>query len=243
MPAAAGTVCSDATLSCWYGDGTRCICSDCQGGTQYPVCRTIQPPQWFLGEPGPGCPANLPQAGAPCDAPGLRCGRDCNLDVRCEDGVWQWIRSTCPICASPDTPIATPEGDRPIADLRVGDLVYSVDHDAVVAVSLVSVGRTPVAAHRVVRVVLATGAVLKMSAGHRTADGRTFGELTPGTAFDENNTIVSVDVVPYTHDATYDVLPASSTRTYFAAGALVASTLGDSFGVVPSRASFRSSGY
>jgi hypothetical protein len=107
----------------------------------------------------------------------------------------------------------------------VGDLVYSVDHDAVVAVPLVRVGRTPVASHRVVRVVLAGGAVLEMSPGHRTADGRPFGELTAGSALDEGHTIVSVDLVQYTHEATYDVLPRSSTGAYFAAGALVASTL------------------
>jgi len=37
-------------------------------------------------------------------------------------------------CASPDTPIATPDGERPIAELREGDLVYSVDGGAIVPV-------------------------------------------------------------------------------------------------------------
>ncbi len=131
----------------------------------------------------------------------------------------------CPICAAPDTPIATPSGDRPIASLRVGDLVYSVDHGAVASVPLVRVGRTRVAAHRVMRVVLTDGAVLEISAGHPTADGRTFGELTAGALLDETHTIVSAELVPYAYDATYDVLPASSTGTYFAAGALIGSTL------------------
>ncbi len=129
------------------------------------------------------------------------------------------------MCASPDTPIATPDGDRPIASLRVGDLVYSVDHEAIVAVPLVLVGRTPVAAHHVMRVVLAGGAVLEMSAGHPTADGRPFGELAAGSSLDEGHVVVSAELVPYKHDATYDVLPASSTGIYFAAGARVASTL------------------
>jgi hypothetical protein len=40
------------------------------------------------------------------------------------------------ICASPDTPIATPDGDKPIASLHAGDLVYSVDHRVVRAVRL-----------------------------------------------------------------------------------------------------------
>jgi len=191
----------------------------------YPVCQPISPPQWFCDAPRAGCPIDLPQAGTKCNTPGLDCSRDCDLAIKCQGGVWTWSQSPCPICASPDTPIATPDGDRPIASLRVGDLVYSVDHDAIVAVPLILVGRTPVVAHRVVRVVLAGGAVLEMSAGHRTADGRPFGELVAGSAFDESNTVVSAELVAYRHDATYDVLPASNTGTYFAAGARVASTL------------------
>jgi Hint domain-containing protein len=191
----------------------------------YPVCRPIQPAQWFCTAPRAGCPANTPQAGTVCNMPGLDCSRDCDLVVRCSGGVWEWIQGACPICASPDTPIATPDGDRPIASLRVGDLVYSVDHEAIVAVPLVLVGRTPVAAHHVMRVVLADGAVLEMSPGHPTADGRPFGELAAGSALDDDHIVVSADLVPYKHDATYDVLPASSTGIYFAAGARVASTL------------------
>jgi hypothetical protein len=121
--------------------------------------------------------------------------------------------------------LATPTGERPIASLAVGDLVYSVDEDAIVAVPLIHIGRTPVAAHRVVRVVLENGSVLEMSPGHLTADGRTFGELVAGSSFDTQHTVVSAELVPYQYDATYDVLPASSTGTYFAAGALVRSTM------------------
>jgi hypothetical protein len=143
----------------------------------------------------------------------------------CKDGVWQWLQDTCPICAAPDTPIATPTGERPIASLRVGDLVYSVDHDAIVAVPLIRVGRTPVVGHQVVRVVLADGRVLEVSAGHPTADGRRFGDLRAGTRLDEQHVVVSAQLVPYTWDATYDVLPASTTGTYFAAGARIGSTL------------------
>jgi hypothetical protein len=211
--------------ACWYGDGTRCLCNACQGGTEFPICRTINPPQWFCQQPAAGCPAVIPQAGTPCSADGASCGADCDLQVLCQGGVWQWLKGSCPICAAPDTPLATPAGERPIASLAVGDLVYSVDHDAIVAVPLVRVGHTPVAGHRVMRVVLEGGAVLQISPGHRTADGRPFGELTAGSALDDAHRVVSAELVPYAYDATYDVQPASSTGTYFAAGALVASTL------------------
>jgi len=139
--------------------------------------------------------------------------------------VWQWLQGNCPICAAPDTPIATPCGDRPIASLRVGDLVYSVDHGEVVAVPVLVIGRTPVTGHHVVRVLLDSGAMLEISAGHPTADGRTFGELTAASWLDDRHRVVSADVVPYAHDATWDILPASDTGTYFAAGALIGSTM------------------
>src|SRR6185369_2077370 len=100
--------------------------------------------------------------------------------------------------ASPDTPIATPLGDRPIAELAPGDLVFSVDHDAVVAVPIARVNRAPVRDHHVVRVALANGAVLQISARHPTADGRTFGDLHAGDALDGVR-IVVVELVPYAH--------------------------------------------
>jgi hypothetical protein len=37
--------------------------------------------------------------------------------------------------------------------------------------------------------------------------------------------VASIRVVPYGHDATYDILPDSDTGTYFAGGALIGSTL------------------
>jgi hypothetical protein len=129
------------------------------------------------------------------------------------------------VCASPNTPIATPLGDREIASLRPGDLVYSVHDDAIVAVPILRVGHTRVFSHSVVRVTLSSGAVIEMSAGHPTGDGRKFGDLRPGSRLDDIYSVRSAEVVPYGHDATYDILPASSTGTYFAAGALVGSTI------------------
>jgi hypothetical protein len=89
----------------------------------------------------------------------------------------------------------------------------------------VLVGHAPVRAHRVVRVELEGGRVLEISPGHPTADGRTFGDLVTGGFLDEQHEVVSARLVPYGYDATYDILPDSSTGTYFAAGALIGSTL------------------
>jgi hypothetical protein len=143
----------------------------------------------------------------------------------CTNGIWQWTQSNvCPVCASPYTPIATPLGERPISELRVGDLVYSVDNGAIVAVPLIRVGRTPVSHHKVVRVVLEDGRSLEISAGHPTADGRTFGDLLAGDRLDGHE-LISAEIVPYSYPFTYDVLPGSKTGTYFAAGALIGSTI------------------
>jgi hypothetical protein len=220
-----GTECSDEMLRCWYDDGTHCECSPCSGGSPYPICQTIDPPEWACGAPPAGCPNPLPQAGEPCDQPELSCGPSCEQPIRCLDGAWTYEQVNCPICAAPNTPIATPSGDRPIAELRVGDLVYSVDGSGIVVVPIARTGSTAVASHHVVRLVLDTGAVLEISPGHPTADGRLFSALAAGEKLDSEHTIASAEIVPYRYDRTYDILPQSSSGAYFAAGALVGSTL------------------
>lgn len=130
-------------------------------------------------------------------------------------------------CTSPDTPIATPTGERAMASLRVGDLVYSVDAGAIRAVPIARINRISVSHHEVVRVRLANGNVLEISGTHPTADGRKFDSLRPGDDLGHVG-IVSVERAPYSHAFTYDILPSSSTGSYFAGGALVGSTLAPS---------------
>lgn len=168
---------------------------------------------------------------APCD-PACAGGELCCYRML---GAWgvgcaEPIDGTCPVdcptcvCAAPDTPVATPEGERPIAELRVGDLVNSTDERGVVVVPIAQVNRAPVHHHQAMRVLLEGGSVLEVSARHPTADGRTFGELSPGTRLD-GRLVVAAELVPYSHELTYDILPASSPATYYAAGALIGSTL------------------
>jgi hypothetical protein len=112
-----------------------------------------------------------------------------------------------------------------MASLRVGDLVFGVSDNAVVAVPIQQVGSTPVFDHHVVRVTLSNGSVLEISPGHPTADGRTFAELEPGSALDESHSVQSAELVRYRHARTYDILPATPSGSYFAAGTLIGSTL------------------
>ncbi len=161
--------------------------------------------------------------------------RPCTSDADCDCGAC--VNSLCspkpklcfpytppPVCAAPDTPIATPRGERPIASLRAGDLVYSVDEAQIVAVPLERAYSRPVTHHHVIEVVLEGDRRLLISAGHPTADGRHFGDLVRGGTLD-GVPIVSARRVPYPYSFTYDILPRSSTGTYFAAGALIGSTL------------------
>jgi hypothetical protein len=164
-----------------------------------------------------GCPAGT-------------CG---DLNVVCNGGVWTWnypgimcpaCFRQCATCASPGTPIATPTGERPIAEIRPGDLVYSVVGQAIRPVVVLRVSRTPVVNHHVMRVTTVDGRILEISAGHPTADGRFFGDLRQAGLLD-GHPLERVETVPYSYTETYDILPASESGAYFAAGMLIGSTL------------------
>jgi hypothetical protein len=133
----------------------------------------------------------------------------------------------CPLCqcASPDTPIATPEGAKPIAALHVGDVVYSVAQGRVVAVPVRRINRTPAPNHVVVRLVMENGVVLEISAMHPTADGKTLGAIRESDLLDGVR-VLATSLVSYQHAFTYDILPDSETGAYFAGGILIGSTLG-----------------
>jgi hypothetical protein len=140
------------------------------------------------------------------------------------------VNGTCPpgnpgsACAAPDTPIATPSGERPIAELRAGDRVYSVDRGVVRAVPIRRVSRTAVSHHRVMRIALDNGAVLHVSAGHPAGDARLLGDLRAGDLL-HGPQVIAASLVDYAHAATYDIEPDSDSATYFAAGALLGTTL------------------
>ncbi|HYR94714.1 MAG TPA: Hint domain-containing protein [Methylomirabilota bacterium] len=132
----------------------------------------------------------------------------------------------CPICLARGTRIATPSGDAAVEELRIGDLVWTIDERGVrVAAPLVLLGSTPVpATHQVVRLALDDGRTVFVSPGHPTADGRRVGDLNVGGVVDGGR-VVSADRVAYTGGVTFDVLPAGATGAYWANGVLLASTL------------------
>jgi hypothetical protein len=236
--------CGCATVGCCAeftrcADGAEANCRDrevlCDGAT--PFCDNPAYVISYSSSCYEGCVD--PKDCAPVECPAGDCSGTYGPSCTCSDGTEcvvatgpagsGWCRNTdgtCSACkcASPDTPIATPAGERAIADLGPGDLVYSVDGDAVRAVPIVRINRTPVVNHQVLHVTFAHGRSIDMTAGHPLADGRPLSALRPGSEL-MGGTVVSVTTVPYAHDATYDILPRSTSGAYFASGVLVGSTL------------------
>src|SRR6266513_5860040 len=133
-------------------------------------------------------------------------------------------RGGCPICLAATTRIATPDGSILVSDLRAGMLVWTVDAGKRVAAPIAIFRHTTAPfGHRVIRVVLADGRAVVASPGHPTADGRRVGALSPGDLLDGSR-VLTMDVLPYTGD-TWDLLPRSTTGSYWADGVLLGSTL------------------
>lgn len=132
----------------------------------------------------------------------------------------------CPICLAASTLIATPGGAVRVIDITPGMQVWTTDRDGKrVAATVQEVGSTQVpAGHLMVHLVLADGRELLASPGHKTADGRALGSLAAGDSLD-GSTIKLWELVPYSGDRTYDLLPAGPTGTYWANGVLLSSTL------------------
>ena len=132
----------------------------------------------------------------------------------------------CPICLAASTMIATPDGPVRVTDVRPGMVVWTATAaGARIAAPVVAIGSMAVpAGHLMVHLKLADGRELLVSPGHPTADGRTAGQLQAGDELD-GSTINLWELVPYTADRTYDILPAGSTGHYWANGILMGSTL------------------
>jgi hypothetical protein len=161
-PCTAGYTCETGTLCAPTRsgvDGHGCAAASCSsdGYKCAPGFRCAPSPSADAHEcsdisctEGFACPMNFdcnPASTAAHHCDRRSCTGDSNCDCgACVEGVCQDRLFVCwspPVCASPDTPIATQTGDTAIASLDVGDRVYSVDHDRVVLVPLVRPRRPP----------------------------------------------------------------------------------------------------
>lgn len=213
----ADIVCGDARCAA----DEICIRGRCAGCCDVPPSCIPIPKGCAPGAFACGCFATDPCGGCTkcesVDVDGIHCG------------------SCMCVCSAPWTPIDTPDGPRRIADLREGDLVYSVHRGEKTVVPLARVGRRAVHAHSVMRLTLEDGAVIEMSGGHPTADGRALRTLVAGDRLGAMR-VASVEVVPYDEPFTYDVLPASDSGTYFSSGAWLGSTMHEGRGAMRSAA-------
>ncbi len=134
--------------------------------------------------------------------------------------------ATCPICLAAHTRIDTPNGSVAVEDIKPGDLVWtsSASGDRIVA-PVLKVARVPVSAgHLLIHLALNDGRELWASPGHPTADGRILAELQRGDMLDGAR-VVLAESFAYDGGATYDLLAAGVTGTYWADGILMGSTL------------------
>ena len=137
----------------------------------------------------------------------------------------------CPICLARGTLIDTPDGARPVQDLRIGDPVWTVDQDGTrIAATVLRAGWTAApATHRVVHVTLDDGRELWISPGHPLLDGRTAGDVKVGDTLGGSR-VRSAELEPYGGEMTFDILPSGPTGGYWAGGILVGSSLSTSGG-------------
>ena len=206
------------------------IAAACSGSS-----KPAAPPAPPSGGSGSASDANCTD---PKPAPDSVCLQDCGPPVvRDTDPppAWRWVSPAdvenrakfgCPRCLPPDAMIATPRGDVPMSSLTAGAIVWSTDaHGNRVAVPIVHVGSMPAPhEHTLVVIELADGRVVRGSAGHPTADGRMLGSLAIGAMLDGAR-VTAVWSQPFGGERTYDLLPASTTRAYWADGVLLTSTL------------------
>ncbi len=223
-----------------YGAGMRSIaivalfvaaCSSTSKPAPRPSPVVVTDQDAAVGDMDAKCAAPRPSADATCL-------QDCGPPVDREgepEPAWRWATSEevairaqhgCPRCLPLDARIATPAGDVVISALAVGTIVWSTDEAGRrIAVPVVRVGSVLAPAdHVVIAISLADGREVVGSPGHPTADARALGMLGIGDPLD-GGTVVAVTRRPYAADRTYDLLPASPTRTYWANGVLLGSTL------------------
>jgi hypothetical protein len=132
----------------------------------------------------------------------------------------------CPICLEADTRIATPRGDVPVARIRPGDVVWTVDANGRRVTSPVEwvVRRPTPGPHLMLRLALSDGRVLVAAGVHPAADGTYLRQLRLGQRYD-GATVTTIGWTQSTTLATFDLLPAGPTGDYWANGILVGSTL------------------
>jgi len=134
--------------------------------------------------------------------------------------------NTYPICLAKGTLIATPDGPVPVEQIQQGMTIWTVDASGkrVAAIVAETIAAPVPVSFQVVKVTLSDGRVITASWGHPSAENKALGSYRAGDTLD-GAVVVSTLSVAYEGGATYDILPAGTTGSYWANGVLLKSTL------------------
>lgn len=129
-------------------------------------------------------------------------------------------------CLPPDTQIATEHGYRIISDLHIGDMIWSYNSNwQKILVPINAINRVTVDKHhKVSYLILSDNRSLLASPLHPDKWGCPIVDYLPGEEFD-GAMVIKNEIIPYSHQYTYDILPESSTGTYIANGIVIGSTI------------------
>ncbi len=182
--------------------------------------------------------ANATQCEGPAPGPDYVCMENCGPPVVRQGDPppgWSWLSPAdvesrnkygCPICLPPDARIATPDGEVAIAELTPGAAVLTLDEAGrpIEARALVVASTPAPRGHRIVRLILDDGRVVRGSGGHPIDDGRPLGTLQPGDAVGGAR-VVAIETVDLVGGRTWDLLVSGPTGIYLADGVALRSTL------------------
>ncbi len=128
-------------------------------------------------------------------------------------------------CLPASALIATPRGDREIASLAIGDLVWTTNAaGARIAAPIEALRSLPIESlHELVILTLDDGRRIRASGGHPTATNVRLDALRPGDRIDGAQ-VTGITREPYLGAATWDLRAAGGT-TYWADGVLLGTTL------------------
>jgi hypothetical protein len=131
----------------------------------------------------------------------------------------------CPICLSENTTIDTPNGYVSVKSIHEGDAVWTSDiHGSRQIVKVLKTTKVQLKNHQMSHIKLDDGRQVYASSNHPLADGRLIGSIIAGDIVDGERVVIA-EIVPYEGDYTYDLLPSGDTRTYWANGILLRSTI------------------
>lgn len=128
-------------------------------------------------------------------------------------------------CLPADAAIATPLGPIAVSKLHIGDLVWTATASGVrVAMPLVAINSIPLTGdHAISLITLDDGRTLRASPSHPLLDGTLVGTVALGSLVDGAR-VTAIEAMRY-RGATWDVLPAGETGTYWADSVRLGSTL------------------